>query len=272
MRGSRKDANRALAVLSAEIASGTRRPTAKSEGTASLTVDQLVDWYIDFAREVRGLERTTVFGYKEVYEARLKDQIGYLNAERLTPAHIDNAFGHMRSKGLSHSRMNNARAALSGAYKWGRRHEKVNADPMRGFELPKSQKSRKKTTAPEIGELLTLLDAAANRDPEFSPVLLLAATTGMRRGELSALRRDRLLLDRGELRVERSISEIDGELEEKPTKTHDTRTVRLDEATVGFLRGHLAAMDERAERLGFEVAERRVRVQPRTELRSADAT
>lgn len=176
-----------------------------------------------------------------------------MKAERLSPADIDNAFGHMRNAGLSHSRMNNARAALSGAYKWGRRHGKVSADPMRGFELPKSKKVRKRTTAPEIDELLKLLAEAAQTDPEFAPVLTLAATTGMRRGELSGLRRNRLNLGRNELRVERSISEIDGELEDKPTKTHDTRLVRLDNATVDFLRNHLEAMDERARSLGFTV-------------------
>ena len=107
----------------------------------------------------------------------------------LTPADIDNAFGNMRRAGLSHSRMNNARAVLSGAYKWGRRHDKANANPMRGFELPKSIKAPRRTTAPEIDELLTLLPEAARTDPDFSPVLTLAATTGMRRGELSTLRR-----------------------------------------------------------------------------------
>ncbi len=256
MRGTNNDATRALAVLVTEVQTGQRRPTANPALPGqSFVVDNLIDWYITFARDVRGLERTTVFGYAEVYRARLKDRIGHIDAERLTPADIDNAFGNMRRAGLSHSRMNNARAALSGAYKWGHRHGKVNANPTRGFELPKSMKVPKRTTAPEIDELLTLLAEASRTDPEFSPVLTLAATTGMRRGELSGLRRNRLKLDRNELRVERSISEIDGEIEDKPTKTHDTRIVRLDQATVDFLRDHLTAMDQRAQRNGVTVAD-----------------
>lgn len=254
VRGSKREATRALAVLHAEIQSGERRPAAEpSQPGRTFVVDDLIEWYITFAREVRGLERTTVFGYDEVYRKWLKDRIGHIKAEHLSPADIDNAFGHMRRAGLSHSRMNNARAALAGAYKWGRRHDKVHANPMRGFELPKSTKVPKRTTAPEIDQLRGLLTEAARTDPEFAPVLTLAATTGMRRGELSGLRRNRLNLERSELRVERSISEIDGELEDKPTKTHDTRLVRLDTATVDFLRTHLAAMDVRAKSLGFVV-------------------
>ena len=251
VRGTRKQATRALAALSADVQAGRRVPT---QSKSALTVDDLISWYIQFAREVRGLERTTVFGYDEVYQLWLRDQIGHVNAERLKPSQIDNAFGRMRSAGLSHSRMNNARAGLSGAYKWGRRHDMVSANPMRGFELPKSKHVPRRTVAPEVKELLALLDEAAASDPEFSPVLTLAATTGMRRGELAGLRRDRLMLDRGELRVERSISEIDGEIEDKPTKTHDTRTIKLDTATVEFLRNHLAAMDARAADLGMSVA------------------
>lgn len=254
IRGTRKEAARSLATLSAEVQSGEQRPVAQAKAGESFTVNDLVEWYIDFARNVRGLERTTVFGYQEVYQRWLQDQIGHRSAERLSPAQIDIAFGRMRREGLSHSRMNNARAALSGAYKWGRRHDKVNANPMRGFELPKSMKVPKRTTAPELEELHALLNAAGASDPDFSPVLTLAATTGMRRGELSGLRRDRLSLDRRELRVERSISEIAGEIEDKPTKTHDTRVVRLDDATVSFLRQHLKSMDARADSLGLEIA------------------
>ncbi len=213
----------------------------------------LVEWYVSFARDVRGLERTTVFGYQEVFEVWLKPRIGHVLAERLTPAQIDDAFGHMRAEGKSHSRMNNARAALSGAFKWGRRHDKVRANPMRGFELPKSSHVPRKTVAPEAEQLRFLLSEAQAFDPEFAAVLLLAATTGMRRGELSGLRRDQLRLARGELLVARSISEIKGVLEDKPTKNSQTRLIKLDQATLAFLRSHLAAMDERAEICGTTV-------------------
>ncbi len=256
VHGSQRDASRALAALTTDVQSGKRKPSAPTtSGKAALSVTGLMEWYVPFAREVRGLERGTVHGYAEVFDVWLKDQIGHLAADRLTPGDVDVAFGKMRAGGLSQSRMGHARSALSGAYKWGRRHDKVTANPMAGFELPKSKKVKKKTVAPELGDLLALLEHARSEDPEFSPVLTLAATTGMRRGELSGLRRCHLRLDRQEIHVQRSISEIEGELEDKPTKTHDTRTVRLDEATTAFLVEHLSAMDERASELGFSVGD-----------------
>lgn len=250
MRGSKAEAARALAALNVEVQTGEKAPA--QQGT-NVTVAELVDWYVNFAREIRGLERTTVFGYQEVFDVWLRPQIGHVLADRLTPGQVDEAFGRMRAEGKSHSRMNNARAALSGAYKWGRRHEKVRANPMRGFEIPKSTHIPRKTVAPEADELRFLLDEAQTFEPEFTPVLLLASTTGMRRGELSGLRRDRLRLSRGELIAERAISEMKGVIEDKPTKNRQTRQINLDQASLRFLRNHLARMDDRANLCGTSV-------------------
>lgn len=257
-----------MAALSVEVQEGDRVPVNRS---TSLTVADLIDWYLSFARDVRGLERTTLWGYREVFETWLKPRIGSIPADRLTPTDIDFAFGEMRAAGKSHSRMNNARSALNGAYKWGRRHEKVRTNPMRGFEMPQSHHVPKPTVTPELDELRILLEQARDFDSELAPVLLLAATTGIRRGELSGLRRDRLSLDRSELHVERSISEIEGALEEKPTKTHRNRTVRLDQATVAFLQEHLAAMDAPSRSLRARRRQRRLRLLHRARLLGTNA-
>ncbi len=94
-------------------------------------MNELVEWYLTFASKLRGLEHSTLFGYREVYQKWLQAQIGHIDVNQLTPADIDNSFGTMREAGLSHCRMNNARALLSGSFKWGRRQEKVNNNPTR---------------------------------------------------------------------------------------------------------------------------------------------
>lgn len=120
--------------------------------------------------------------------------------------------------------------------------------------MPRSMAVKRTTRAPEVQDLLRLLDAATEHDPDLLPVLSLAATTGMRRGELSGLRRDRLDLERGELTVDNAVAEVRGRIHEKPPKTHQMRTVRLDEGTVAMLRSHLDEMDNRAAQFGASVA------------------
>ncbi|MGF1598310.1 MAG: tyrosine-type recombinase/integrase [Acidimicrobiales bacterium] len=161
----------------------------------------------------------------------------------------------MRRAGLSKSRMVNARAVISGAYTWGRRHRKVSINPVLGFELPTSTHIPKETVPPELDELLSILATANERDHDLAPVLTLAATIGMRRGELAGLRHDRLRLDKAELLVERAVNDADGKVVFKPTKTHQARLVSLDPATVAFLRQHLAAMATRAVTFGCTVAD-----------------
>lgn len=250
IHGTKAQASQALASLTVEIAEGTARP---SPAEGSPTVDALIDWYLKFAGEIRGLEHSTVTGYRDAYDKWLAAEIGHRNADRLSTADLDNVFGRMRSAGLSHSRMNNARAVLSGAYKWGRRHNKVAINPVAGFELPVSAQAPKMTSTPEVEDLVRIIGGADEHDPDIAPVLKLAATTGMRRGELAGLRRDRLHLDRKELVVDTAVNDAGGTVVTKPTKTKQSRAVSLDDATAEMLAQHLLEMDERAALCGAEV-------------------
>ena len=249
--GTRNDAATALESLVTEIGDGHR---LLRQHDKQLTVDSLVAWYLEFARQDRGLDHSTLTGYADAYSHWLKEPIGHKRASSITTADIDTAFDGMRRAGLSLSRMNNARALLSGAFKWGKVHRKVTSNPVDGFELPTATHAPRHATAPELDELLRLLATAAEHDEVLAPVLNLAASTGLRRGELSGLRRDRLHLERQELIVDTAINDAGGIVVEKQTKTRSSRAVSLDAATVDLLRQHLAAMDTRAAACGASVA------------------
>ncbi len=249
--GTRKDAATALAALVTEIGDGHR---LLRQDDKQLTVDSLVAWYLEFARQDRGLDHSTLTGYADAYSHWLKEPIGQKQANSITTTEVDNAFDRMRRAGLSRSRMNNARALLSGAFKWGKRHRKVTSNPVDGFELPPGAHTPRHTTAPDFDELLRLLATAEEHDEVLAPVLKLGAATGLRRGELSGLRRDRLHLDRQELIVDTAINDAGGIVVEKPTRTRSSRAISLDEATVDLLRQHLAQIDTRAAAYGASVA------------------
>jgi integrase len=80
--------------------------------------------------------------------------------------------------------------------------------------------------------------AAEEQDPRLAPLLMLAALTGMRRGELCALRWTDLDLERGVIGVARSLIVTPGGTAEKSTKTNRERRVALDEVAVLLLRTH----------------------------------
>ncbi len=69
------------------------RPTEIGDGhrllrqdDKQLTVDSLVDWYLEFAREDRGLEHSTLTGYADAYSHWLKEPIGHKRASSITTA------------------------------------------------------------------------------------------------------------------------------------------------------------------------------------------
>lgn len=99
-----------------------------------------------------------------------------------------------------------------------------------------------------------LIDAAREEDPEFATYLWVLAATGCRRGEARALRWSDVDLDKAELRIRRSIAHVDGDVYEKSTKTHQSRRLALDAATVDELRTHRLRMRERALALGVALA------------------
>jgi integrase len=248
--GTRQDAAKALAALVTEVGDGHH---LVRQGDKQLTVDSLVAWYLEFAREDRGLEHSTLTGYADAYSHWLKEPIGHKRASSITMAELDMAFGRMHRAGLSRSRMNNGRALLSGAFKWGKRHRKVNSNPVGGFELPTSTHTPRHTTAPELDELLRLLTMAAEHDEVLAPVLKLGASTGLRRGELSGLRRHRVHLDWHTLIVDTASNDAGGIVVEKQTRTRSRRAANLDDTTVDLLRQHLAEMDTRAAACGTSV-------------------
>jgi integrase len=77
------------------------------------------------------------------------------------------------------------------------------------------------------------------------PIAALALATGMRRGELLALRRQDIDLDGAKIRVERSLEQTKAGLRFKSPKTkHGRRTIAINPTTVAELRAHLKTQNE----------------------------
>ncbi len=88
---------------------------------------------------------------------------------------------------------------------------------------------------PTPEEVRALLVAASELDPTLGAYVRFVAATGMRRAEACAVRWGDLDLQAKTLTVARSHVAVPGVREDKETKTRSTRTVILDDATVGVL-------------------------------------
>ena len=83
------------------------------------------------------------------------------------------------------------------------------------------------------------LTAEQRGQPVLAATIGLAATTGLRRGELAGLQWRDIDLDNGRLHIRRSIkNDLGGGWVAGSPKTHQARTIALDEFTINMLKTH----------------------------------
>lgn len=131
------------------------------------------------------------------------------------------------------------RSALNQAVKW----EWILDNPAARATLPRAEVHE--IVPPEPADVVRLVEAATDDDPDYGAWLHMAAATGARRGEVCALRWRDIDLDAGTVRIARAIS-IGDEIVEKETKTRSRRRIQLDAGTVEVLRAHRRRCAERA--------------------------
>jgi integrase len=128
----------------------------------------------------------------------------------------------------------------------------IGSNPILQAEPPAAPKPKPRPPTPqEAGRILT----EAWTEPEWGTIVWLAIVTGVRRGELCALRwRDVDLMGRV-ISLSRSIGQRNRETWEKDTKDHQHRRIALDPETVRVLTEHRQRFVERCAELGITLSD-----------------
>lgn len=119
----------------------------------------------------------------------------------------------------------------------------------------RAKKPRQPPPSPEpptAAQAASIIEAAWSEDEHWGVLVWLVMVTGLRRGELLALRWSDLDPEAGVLSVRRGYVRIERRSIEKDTKTHRMRRLALDSATVEVLTEHQARYHERCRELGVE--------------------
>jgi integrase len=236
VRGTKREAEAALAALVVEVAKGV----GGHSGTDAKIAD-LVEQWLDLRRE--SLSITTYEGYAGKARHRLIPGLGHIAVRRLTVRDIDTFYKTLaRTEHLSASTIRQIHQILTSALDQAVRWQWRTDNPAKWATLPPIRQAEMRPASPE-----DVLAAIAAADPELSTFVRVSATVGGRRGEVSALRWSDIDLDAGDLVIVRALVEsADGTVHEKDTKTHQARRIALDAGTVDVLRAWRAAVDTRA--------------------------
>jgi integrase len=199
------------------------------------TFGQLLDRWLKESERME-LSPTTLRTYRAQVEQTIRPRLGRITLIRLMPKHLDDLYGAMKESGLSPKTIRNHHAIISSAL-----HQAVRWGWVKEYVADRAKPPRitqRRVQAPSVEDVRRVIEAAEERDPRLAPLFMLAALTGMRRGELCALHWTDVDLDRAELDVSRSLVVAPGGLAEKGTKTDRFRIVALDAVGLALLKRH----------------------------------
>ncbi len=185
------------------------------------------------------LSPSTVRRYENMWMKHVHGSIGNERLATLSPYDVEKYFRRLKADGLAEASVRQIRALMHRACRLARKWSGgALPNPIADTELPTwALHERDEVRAPSLDEVRTLIATADTFDPSFAAVLRLVAATGMRRGEVCALRWNDVDLSAGTVRISQSVVAAKGGAILKSPKTRASiRTVAVDPDTASILR------------------------------------
>jgi len=243
----KREAERFALSIENELAAGqSTAPFTRNGKTVAEVVDDCM------AVAATKLKPRTVLSYQQGYARHVLPVFGSKRISALTSQDVERWVASLHASGLAPATVRNTFVALNKVCRYAVRHRLMGQNPCTGTELPRASHAdafRPKFLTPgEVSALSTHL-SAAHPDAPYGLIVRVAAYTGLRAGELAALRIKDVNTFKREIRVERNVQRIAGEwVVGTPKSARSTRTVPLlhDDLVAG-LTAHIAAHPHRPD-------------------------
>lgn len=255
VRGKRADAEAKLSEMLAAVGRGEFVKPAKV--TVAEWVNQRLDAWVA-AKDIGG---TTEQGYRRAVDCYILPHLGTRTIQSLKPLCIDRWHTALRADNLSARTIGSAHRVLGKALREGAKFgmvvRNVCSSPAGGQSAPRVVRQEMQIlTEPEMASVLEKLtnrhERRGNRGRPFQlgrtlyPKVVIALFTGMRRGEIMALRWGHMDLEAGVIKVREALEETKKYgLRVKATKTGaGRRDITLPDIVVEALAEHRRAQLE----------------------------
>ena len=204
------------------------------------TVSQfLTRWLEDVGKST--LRESSFNRYKEQFTAHVIPVVGTRRLDRLTPQDVQELYSRRLNAGAAPATVELLHNMLHRAMRDAVRWNLILHNPCDLVDAPKGKKPEMRTLSPEEAGRFV----AAVKEDRFEALLLLAITSGMRRGELLGLKWGDIDLGSGVLQVSRTMGRIRGSMRENEPKTASSRRrIDLIQEAVDALRRHQTRQQE----------------------------
>jgi len=243
VRGTKRDAQRALAELVTEVSAG-------KVNASNTTVTALLERWV--AHVENDLSPTTMREYRRLIAKRIGPDLGKHTLRQITAQRLDAYYAALTNDhGLSAATIRHIHAVLRGALGQAVRWGWISTNLAASASPPKLRKAN--ITPPAIAETHSILSAADAHDPDFGALLRVLAATGARRGEVCGLRWSDLDPAAGTLAIQRSVASVGGGTVVKDTKTHADRRIAIDPDTIAVLAERRQRQERSATMCGVQL-------------------
>lgn len=230
-----------LALFKIEYESGSKHKDAR------VSFKQFTDEWL--RKHVDTLEAKTQENYKLQLKNRILPYFGRMWLDDVSTRRVNDFLVHLRSPEARMDGKGPLKSAtivfnfrvLKSIFRLALEEGYIETNPMDGVRKPKEDDIKEMEVYDEH-EIKELFAALEDEPPHIRLLVLLAVTTGMRRGEMTGLEWSRVNLEEGYLRVEQSIPKT---IESKPVikgpkNKVSVRRITLPEAMVEELREYKA--------------------------------
>jgi integrase len=199
------------------------------------TIKQFLEQWLEEVHK-SSIRIGTYRGYRGYLDKHILPALGRIPIQKLTPQHVQAFYTRKQQEGLSAKSINNIHGmlhkALDHAVRWGL----VPRNVCDAVSLPKQTRHEiQPLTEKQAQQLLVVA-----RGHSLEGLLTLAVTTGMRSGELLALKWQDINFDTGSLHIRRSMGYISGKgyLEFEPKTAKGRRKIVLPPFVCEALKQH----------------------------------
>jgi len=226
VQGNKTQAKQVMEQMLAELQQGTYVAPTKTT-----LADYLGEW-LKLSCQPR-LAPKTLYLYRQYCNNHIKPHLGQMRLTDIEPRHIQSLYSELLKDGVGKRMVEVVHIVLNSSLKQAVKWQLIRQNPVAYATPPKAE--RKKVNALKPHEIPLLMTAA--KGSPIENLIFIALATGMRKGELLALKWSDIDLDSGVINVQRALVRINGETVIKsPKSKYATRPVSVDPIALETLR------------------------------------